>query len=653
MTEQIAVGRPSWVRNATGLDLLGFLLALAPFLAVLFFGVPSWFAASITLDTVTDMPGWNPVIGLDGRLLWSLVTSVGAVLLIRMGGRGGRWLALSLLLANLAISQAFLWNSGHSKYTLIGGLIPYTDANGYLDLSVQIFENHRVVGSFFDRPMLPAFVSSIFHITGLELKPVLGCLLFFSGVGMFVAAREVFVRFGAVVASCFLFVIHVYYNRTVGTLMTEHLGVALGLCSLPLLLSGFFERRRTPWLWGLFFLSAALCARAGAMFVLPALSWIAGKRFRMAGRSFFPMLAASIAVILIPFALNHLLASRVFDPATRPPSHFAYVAYGALRGTSSAEPMSRFLGDEAGMRAAMWQILKEKPHRVLLAIRSSLVAAFENATAFMFMGPFLSRVFLYVFLFAAALALRRATRSACDPFAVAVAAGIIASVPFAPPVECDWMRIYAATMPLQAWLVAMGVGALVRLVAPAFQQRQVLPASIVDDRIHVRSSNGLALGMGCMVLALVFALPIAGSFRSQRESGFARITKESPARLPAGFAIHLVGDDAPCTDKPCLRLKEFHAGLYGLATGFSPKEAAWLEKLPPGITLVAGGQSGVVIVPTEKLHNGSSRSDFRQAWVGNILVAVDRDIPFPEPPDPNPVKDSNGERDVPPPPSRP
>ena len=232
------ISRP--LSRQTALVVLGLLTAIAPFLAILCLGVPSWFPAAVTLDTVTLVrPGasWNdPAPSLAGRLLWSLLLVTGVVALLNLRGWRGRWLPLAMLLAGLAIPQACIWATGQSKYALIGGIVPFSDASGYLDYACQMMENHRIVHGFMDRPMFAAMLSSILHFTGLNLQPVLGILLAFCGVGMFLAVREMHARFGNVAAACFLIVIYVFYNRSIGMLMTEHLGLALGLYAFALLL---------------------------------------------------------------------------------------------------------------------------------------------------------------------------------------------------------------------------------------------------------------------------------------------------------------------------------------------------------------------------------------------------------------------------------
>lgn len=286
-TAGAASGKTSRIfSRRTAMVLLGLLTAIAPFLAILGLGVPSWFPAGVTLDTMTVVrPGapWNdPAWSIAGRLLWSLLFGMGVVTLMHLGGWCGRWLPPAFLLAGLAIPQACLWMTGQSKYCLIGGLIPFSDPSMYFDFASQMLENHGIVNGFTDRPMFAAMISSIFQCTGQNLQLVLAIPLAFCGGGMFLATREMRIRFGNVAAAVFLFVVFVFYNRSIGMLMTEHLGLALGLCAFALLLRGLTEGRRGAWFASLSAGTSLVVGGAGLVIVLPT-----AKLQRIASRAEF------------------------------------------------------------------------------------------------------------------------------------------------------------------------------------------------------------------------------------------------------------------------------------------------------------------------------------------------------------------------------
>ena len=615
----------------------GVLTVLAPFLAILCFGVPSWFPAAATLDTVTLVrPGapWNdPAWSLAGRLLWSLLLATGFTALLHLRGWRGRWLPPALLLAGLAVSQASIWATGQSKFGAIGGLIPFSDASGYLDYASQMLENHRIVSGFTDRSMFSAMLSSILQFIGPNLKPALALLLFFCGVGMFLAAREMRARFGSVAAACFLFVIHAFYNRTIGMLMTEQLGLALGLFAFALLLRGLMEPRRGAWFAGMFLLSAALCARAGAFFVLPPLCLVTGRLFRKSGRFSPRMFALAIAVMLVPFVLNRMLLVQLFDPATRPKSNFSYAAYGLLRGTNWNDSLNTFGTDQDRMRAATLELLRKKPFSVLHAVRRTWRGFFWDSTGFIFMGLEWSRLLLYAFLFALALGVARSSRSPYDGFSVAVAGGILASIPFVPPADCDNMRAYAATIPLHACLAASGIGALVRLVATAFRRTPPEPVRLIETRTIPDSTPAIATISGTLILALVFVLPLGRSVFRPENAGYARLSDKQLSEFPPGLGIRLVSDESPRTRVPDVRIGDFRMRLGGLEGFVFHEEAAWLANLPAGISIVAGSINEMILLPTEKLGRPGSRAEFDKFIVGSLHLTVDRELALPIPKD--------------------
>jgi hypothetical protein len=612
---------------------LGVLTVLAPFLAILCLGVPSWFPTAVALDTMTAVdPGapWNdPAWSIAGRLLWSVLLAVGFVALLNLRGWWGKWLPPALLLAGLAIPQACIWATGQSKYTAIGGLLPFSDASIYLDYAKQMLENHRIVSGFADRPMFAAMLSSIFQFTGPNLKPALALLLVFCGGGMFLAAREMYDRFGGLVAACFLSIIYVFYNRSIGTLMTEHLGLALGLYALALLLRGLMEPRRGAWFIGMFLLSAALCARAGAFFVLPPLCLVTGRLFRKSGRFSPRIFTLAIAVVLVPFVLNSMLFVRLFDPATRPKSNFSYVAYGALRGTNWTDAMNTFGADHEKIRAATLELIRKKPHRILLAVRRTGLAFFWDSYGFIFMGLEWSRVLICAFLFAFALGFARSSRSPYDGFCIAIGGGILASIPFVPPVDCDYMRAYAATIPLQACLAASGIGALVRLIAPAFRRTHSEPVRLIETRAIPSNTTPLATSSATLIMVLVFLIPLGRSLLIPAVARYKYLTGRNPSEFPPGLAIHLVSDEVQRTRVPDVRISDFRTHLGGLGAGFQ-KEAAWLASLPAGTSIIAAGTNAVIVLPSGKLHRKDSHAEFETTVIGYLVRSVDRELSIPD-----------------------
>jgi hypothetical protein len=615
----------------------GVLTMLAPFVGILCLGVPSWFPAAATLDTVTIVrPGapWSdPSWSLAGRLLWSLLLASSFVTLLHLRGWCGRWLPPALLLAGLAVSQAAIWATGQSKFGMIGGLIPFSDASGYFDYANQMLENHRIVSGFTDRSMFSALLSSILQFVGPNLKTVLALLLFSSGVGMFLATREMRARFGSVAAVCFLFVVHAFYNRTIGMLMTEHLGLALGLFSFALLLRGVMEPRRAAWFVGMLLLSAALCARAGAFFVLPPLCLVTGRLFRKSGRFSVRMFALAIAVMLLPFVLNRMLLVQLFDPATRPKSNFSYAAYGVLRGTNWTDALNTFGTDHEKIRTATLEILRKKPYTVLHAVRRTWRGFFWDSTGFIFMGPEWSRVLLYAFLFGIALGIARASRTPYDGFSAAIGGGILASIPFVPPIDCDLMRAYAATMPLHACLAAGALGALVRLVAPAFRRKLPDPGRLVETQTLPDNSPVIATVSGALILFLTFVLPLGRSLLTPAVAECPDLTGRKPSDSVRGTAIHLVADDAPRPFVPNVRISDFRQRLGGLEGYIFKKEAAWLASLPAGTSIVAGSINEITVIATEKLYHPTIRAEFDKFSVASLHLAVDRELSLPISPD--------------------
>ena len=336
---------------------------LLSFLSILHFGLPAWFPGRMTEDMNSSAPDY-PLAFETLKMAWTFGVALAAIGFMELRGAAGRWLPLAILLTALALAQAWLWQSAHSKYVLLGGLIPFSDASVYTEYANTIVQGRQVGFALQDRPMFAALLASLLLFCGRNPQCALGLLLLLAGTSMCLAARSVRVWFGRAAAVVFQVVVWLYYARWIGTTMTEQLGLILGLLACPFLITGFMEKRRVIWLAGIVVLTMALCSRAGAFFVLPALLFITAGHFAVQGRFAWKFSAQSFGAVVVVMALSRVLAFCVFDADNFPRSNFDYTAYGVVFGTRWESAFSKYGTHHDKIWAAISQHVRKSPFSV-------------------------------------------------------------------------------------------------------------------------------------------------------------------------------------------------------------------------------------------------------------------------------------------------
>ncbi len=561
------------------------------------------------------------------RVAWTVFVALATVGLMQIRDAAGRWLPLMFLLAALAVAQAWLWQSALSKYVLLGGLIPFSDAGVYTEYANQLVQNHQVGYSLQDRPMFPALLASLLLFCGRNPQIALSMLLLIFGVALHVATRSVRIWFGKVSAATFLAIVFLYFARWLGTTMTEHLGLDLGLLSCPLLFSGFLEKRERPWLAGITVLTFALCARAGAFFVLPALCLLAAIHFKNGPRFAWKLPARMLGLIFVAMALSRFLAFCVFDADNFPRSNFDYTAYGVVFHKRWDAAFHKYGSRHDKIQEAIIERIKTTPSCVPKGMWRAWRDFFKDSAPFRFMGRGWAEGLQAAGIIAFFLACRR--KLPASPFVVAVCLGIGASIPFVPPWDADTMRVYAATIPLHAFVAALGAGSLWRLVATRFSGTVgALPAIVGKSG---ESDRDIAISTACaaVLLVLIFVVPVTRLvyFPSKTRARSVTEIAEKPGDLFPGTYVSLVGNDVSQTRVPTVRIRDFRRRLKSL-TGVFVEEGAALAKLPPGVTIFSGGFT-LGILPTEKLHRADSTAKFRRVKLGAIMLDVDVDLTLP------------------------
>jgi hypothetical protein len=458
------------------------------------------------------------------------------------------WITPGLMLLSTGLCGAVLsgvWASAVSDHSLMAGFFPLSDSSSYLDSSIRLWRDGELSSVMSRRPLTSALSAVLFFICHGNVRCVMAMIVFLVALALTLPVRELIRTHGWWAGFALFLALFLFYRRFIGTWLSEHTGLALGCVTFALLwrMAHGGWRSRRPLAAGLFLLALALCARAGAFFVLPALALWAGFGGRGAARFSFRSCALAGVAAAAGLGLNALVLHALGNPRAAV-GNFSYVLYGLVHGGDwtqvlhdhpevrqfpeiernqaiygyalqriSDHPSSLVAG--AGRAYGHLLVPNEGPYCfVRFALQRGIreVAGFGPAAA----GggtvrriaanpwPTLQIAANYATLYGlcllalAGLFFLLRVRSPGSALLLWGIAGIVASAPFAPPWDADLMRVYAATMPFMLALPALGLAGLARRAVPS------RPAASVDHETpDDRGLLVLALGLALLCLAPV------------------------------------------------------------------------------------------------------------------------------------------------------
>ncbi|MDP6278769.1 MAG: hypothetical protein QF701_16715 [Nitrospinota bacterium] len=407
-------------------------------------------------------------------------------------GRLPEVLILGFSLSVFSVVLSGFLRGGVSELNNIGGLLPFGDANQYFQSAVQLIHGERF-GSTNGRPLFPGYLATILALASGNLRVSLGVTVFASAVACFFAVREVRRSHGWLPGMLVFVLLFQFYRRFAGETLTENLGFPMGAIGFAMIWNSVREKRLAVFLSGLFCLTLALNARAGAFFVLPALVMWGMYRF---GQRALP---AGTAVVALAFACNFLLAKTLLPKQEPMFSNYSVTLYGVLndgdwtkvykdhpeihklntvdrnwevyrlamesimsdpsklvKGSVRAWVRSRFFSyviplypEQTRIRnefekvgySGVWKIFSRWPYGVVNLAFQKIYYLLVNI----------------LFVLGALWCIFRRKDPYCSMI-IWAGLGIIVSVPFIPPWDADDMRIYAATIPLLAAVPAVVLG---------------------------------------------------------------------------------------------------------------------------------------------------------------------------------------------------
>jgi hypothetical protein len=482
-----------------------------------------------------------------------------------------------------------VWASGTSDLNIIAGLLPYNDANGYYHGARLLSEGQTFHPFSAKRPVFPALLGVLFTIGGQNLQFAIGCLVLISLLAVFFAAREVNHTSGAICTAFFVFALFLFIRRFIGSVMSETLGLPLGVIGFGLLWSGANRKRLMDIYAGIFVLCIGLIARAGPFFMLPFLILWAGWLFR--GETKFNWKVAGFAALaaVLGFGVHLTIFKILAGVNSSSMGNFSYTFYGLVVGGKGWKqymvdhPEVMALVEPAQSQAIYryaFDALKADPMGIVRGALAYWRAFFTFDWSGMFgyiegtspMESLICRIVMAILTLTGLVAAIREFRRPAFSMLLAGWVGIFLSIPFVPTVDAE-IRTYAAAIPWFAGLAMIGLWSLL-------VQTQLLKITPHGDTPLAGVPYGLGAYAAVVILLtfvgplLVHALikPVAVPATSQCPVGSTRLV----TTIARGAYINVV-DDASRRQSmiPTLRYTDFDLSIkdspiYSLAVKIFP-----------------------------------------------------------------------------------
>ncbi|MEM8971340.1 MAG: hypothetical protein AAGD43_04655, partial [Pseudomonadota bacterium] len=225
------------------------------------------------------------------------------------------------------------WITAISHPNALAGLLPWADATEYFFCSQGFLLNLPGPDHCGKRPFYLAFFSDILWLTGNRMQPALLLQAVIVGLACCVLVRELRRDLPgqcaiAAFAVCFLYVA----AFGAGLVMTENVGVMLGVLAIAVLWRVGNEPNIGLFVLGMMLMAAAVTVRPGPLFVLPALlGWyFFYGREKWRGRAMG--LCLLVGAIALGFSLSAVPSMVAGKSLGTTHSNFSYSLYGLVVG---------------------------------------------------------------------------------------------------------------------------------------------------------------------------------------------------------------------------------------------------------------------------------------------------------------------------------
>jgi hypothetical protein len=485
----------------------------------------------------------------------------------------GKTTALIAFLLLWSFPAAHVWGTIASSNSVLLGMLPYLDAASYYTDALRL--NQGFLFSSGRRPFFAALLASLLHISNGNIRLAIFFFIVVNAISVFLLAVVIKEQWGRTEAVMTALLMYLYYRRYAPSLLTEQLGIALGVLALA---SSIYAIRNKSLLWfavSLFLFSFGLNTRAGAFFILPALVGFGVLHFlKEQGhmiRSFFVLAVA----VLMPFVMAEFLNNQIVIPSSTPYSNFSTTLYGQSLG---GEGWHRLYADHPELisvsepefsrrvYAYAFQNIQLNPQNLARAAAISWITYFspdrQGMVGFVNLWPERVNVVLRVLLLlllagGLVLAWKRRSQPHYQWF-LWFTLGLFISIPFVPPRDADIMRAYAVTVPTTILLPSIAMGMLARFV-----HNETMDSDIVGSTGRWAGVVGLSLAL----VTIFGSLAVQAASRMPSMHPLVCSDEQVPLlfRSSSGAAVHIVYNDSLSMSRlPFVLIKDVQDNLHDL-----------------------------------------------------------------------------------------
>ncbi len=499
-----------------------------------------------------------------------------AFVIFQLPDRLSRFLLFGVISTILVLPIAGLWASGQSEQYILGGIVPFSDARSCFTDSRRLSEGAPFISGASRRPLFTAMLTSIQWMTGQNLYVTLAILTMILGITLYFAVQEFRTHEGPVAAVVFLVLIFCYSRLLLGKTLSELAGLPLGLLSFVLFLRGISTKQIRYMLIGLVFLSLALNARAGAFFVLPAIALWIGWYFRRTKFFHWKSFLFASGAIAIGFIVNMLVFQAYSSDQSAPFGNFSYTIYGVARGglgwtqifTEHPETWTMPADEQARyVYGLTLDIIKRKPMNLVKGIVSSYQTFFSLDDYYGSINWFggsgtvgnIARIGYYLLMITGLVFLVKDFKKPYRSFFLLSFIGICLSIPFAPPIDSNRMRVYAATIPFFVAIPAIALGSVCHYIPWKFLKQKEITLQDLSP----------VLGLGLLLFLFMTVVPqIPYRFTPSKAAPAMTCsagTQTISFRVLPGNHIRIVEQDAINQEwSPLIREKTFATRIHNL-----------------------------------------------------------------------------------------
>lgn len=391
-------------------------------------------------------------------------------------------LAAAIVMYSLfALSLVGLWASAYSENYVIAGLLPRSDAFYTYSGAVHLMEKGYLNPFTARRPIFGGLLAFILWLFGGNLQFALITLTLLSATACYFFTIEVN-RFLSPLAAVALFMVQfMFVRRFIGITMSENIGYTLGAVSMTLFLSmlrTFDVNREKAWRYfflGVLMFTLAQTARPGAITTLPLFILFALWVSRIKKKVIWGKVILSILVIGLGFLLNLSLFKIISNEKTSQATNIGYGVYGLAAGGKGWEqifidhPEVNTLPSgerESRIMQIVFTEISQHPENLIKGLGHQLSVLFSfqpTNSLFSFANsshPGFTKILMAALFILGGLGVIACILKRSQPFyqlMLAFLGGFATSLVIAPAYQTQYMRVYAASIPLLALISAVGL----------------------------------------------------------------------------------------------------------------------------------------------------------------------------------------------------